>query len=163
MANDRQKRVTKAATELTDMQRAFVREYVQDWRPTEAAVRAGYSRRCAKVTACRLLAKPKIRAELDKYRQEMTQRAWLSVEKVLADLEEIRQRALDDRDYKAATKAAELLGRHLSMWTERVEHTIEHRGGIQMTLCSAEHARRILRESLAHDDDDVIDHDDDAD
>ena len=147
---------------LTDMQRAFVAEYLKDFNAKEAAVRAGYSPRNARALGSRLMSKPQVRAELDKYREQVQARAWLTVEKVLADLEEIRQRAVDAGDYRAATKAAELLGRYLSMWTERVEHTVEHRGGIQMTLCSAERARRILRESLAHDDD-VIDHDDDAD
>lgn len=51
---------------LTRKQRAFVAEYVKDWNGTQAAIRAGYSKRTANEQAARLLANVSIRAEVDR-------------------------------------------------------------------------------------------------
>lgn len=45
---------------LNDRQARFAHEYVVDLNGTQAAIRAGYSKRGADVTACRLLGDPRI-------------------------------------------------------------------------------------------------------
>ena len=47
--------------DLTDMQEAFVREYMVDWNGTKAAIRAGYSPKSASGIAYQLLQKTPIR------------------------------------------------------------------------------------------------------
>jgi Terminase small subunit len=50
---------------LTKRQAAFVKEYVaRDFNGTQAVIAAGFSEKGASVTACRLLAHPKIKAAL---------------------------------------------------------------------------------------------------
>jgi phage terminase small subunit len=52
------------ARRLTKKQRVFIEEYLQCWNASEAARRAGYSERSARVTASKLLTKANIQAEI---------------------------------------------------------------------------------------------------
>jgi phage terminase small subunit len=51
---------------MTGRQRLFVLEYLKDLNATQAAIRAGYAARSAKVTACRLLTNTNLQAEIQK-------------------------------------------------------------------------------------------------
>lgn len=51
---------------LTDKQKRFCDEYLCDMNATQAAIRAGYSKRTAYRTGCDNLKKPQIRAYIDK-------------------------------------------------------------------------------------------------
>lgn len=60
---------------LTKKQRVFIEEYLQCWNATEAARRAGYAERSARVTASRLLTKDNIQEEIQKRIDEMAMSA----------------------------------------------------------------------------------------
>ena len=51
---------------LTARQEAFCREYLLDLNGTQAATRAGYASKSASARACRLLAMPRIGAEIER-------------------------------------------------------------------------------------------------
>ncbi len=51
-------------SKLTGKQRAFVREYIKDFNATQAAIRAGYSPRCAGTIGTENMQKPLIREAL---------------------------------------------------------------------------------------------------
>ena len=51
---------------FTKKQRVFVEEYLQCWNAAEAARRAGYSERTARIQASKLLTKPNIQEEISK-------------------------------------------------------------------------------------------------
>ena len=51
---------------FTKKQRVFVEEYLQCWNAAEAARRAGYSERTARIQASKLLTKPNIQEEIQK-------------------------------------------------------------------------------------------------
>jgi phage terminase small subunit len=55
---------------LNNKQRAFVTEYVKDWNGTQAAIRAGYSKRTANEQAAQLLAKLSIQEEIGRIQSE---------------------------------------------------------------------------------------------
>ena len=60
---------------LTPKQRRFVEEYLVDLNATQAAIRAGYSKKTAEVQGCRLLSNVKVArkiAEAQKARSERT-------------------------------------------------------------------------------------------
>ena len=67
-------------------QQRFVEEYLVDLNGTQAAIRAGYRPRSAKVTASRLLSKANIRTAVAEERAEAAAKAGLSVEGVLTEL-----------------------------------------------------------------------------
>ena len=71
---------------LTSRQRLFVRECIKDSNGTQAAIRAGYSHRCAAERASLLLDKPNISAAIEARRATMLARTDISVERVLREL-----------------------------------------------------------------------------
>jgi len=119
------------AAKLTDKQRAFCREYMIDLNATKAAVRAGYSKKGAEVTASKLLRVAKVQSVIEKLRHESEQRTQIKADDILRSIKSIADDAsqLVRRDDgtksmlnpMAALRAYELLGKHLAMWTERRE------------------------------------------
>jgi phage terminase small subunit len=71
---------------LTPRQQLFVHEYLTDFKATEAAVRAGYSRRSAHVTASRLLRKSQIREAIVQGKEAAADRASITIDGVLEQL-----------------------------------------------------------------------------
>lgn len=81
---------------LTRKQERFVNEYLVDLNGTQAAIRAGYSKKSAGVIANELLKKPKIEGKIDARRAEIQQKLEISQERVLG--EEKRLAFCDPRD-----------------------------------------------------------------
>jgi len=73
-------------TALTEKSRAFLREYLKDFDASKAAIRAGYSPRSARFTACKMLQKPDIAAELKRMTDKATNRAEVTVDRILQEL-----------------------------------------------------------------------------
>lgn len=134
---------------LSPRQERFVQEYLVDLNASQAALRAGYSKKNHMSIGAQLLMKTHIKEAIAERKRQLEARAWLTTEKVLADLEELRQRALADGDYRSATKASELHGKYLGMWTERVEQQVTHSGSVAVSMCRPEEAKRILEEALS--------------
>ena len=105
---------------LTPKQAKFMREYLKTLDGKQAAIRAGYSPKAAKVTACRLLTNANLRAVLDRKQAEAAKRAELTHQKIVDNLVEDRQWARQARQIGAAVRADELLGKHLGMFSERI-------------------------------------------
>lgn len=64
----------------------FCQEYVIDSNGTKAAIRAGYSKTCAKVQACRMLTKDNIKARIDVLRGEIMERNKLKADDIIEEL-----------------------------------------------------------------------------
>ena len=77
---------------LTKKQRVFIEEYLQCWNATEAALRAGYSKRSAGQIASRLLKKDNIAEEIEKRISEKA----MSADEVLIRLAEHARVKVDD-------------------------------------------------------------------
>ena len=96
---------------LNDKQTAFVREYAVDFNATQAAIRAGYSKKTAGQQAHELLKNLEIKAQLAESRQK-------SAEKTETDTnwvrERLREEATDFRpqaSHSARIRAVELLAK----------------------------------------------------
>ena len=106
---------------MTAKQQAFVREYLIDFNATAAAKRAGYSPRTADRSGPRLLGNVGIQAALQDAIQARAKRAELDADVVVEALRDFLEMA--DAPVAARIRAAELLGKHLGMFTERVSVT----------------------------------------
>jgi phage terminase small subunit len=130
-----------AVNPLTPKQGLFVMEYVVDLNGKQAAVRAGYSARTAEVQASRLLSHVKVQAAIRKAQESLVERVELSQEWVIDRLKEIVERSmasvpvLDAKGEKTgvysfqgtvANRALELLGKHMGMFVDRKEFTVNH-------------------------------------
>ncbi len=114
-------------------QSRFCKEYLVDLNATQAAIRAGYSAKTARQIGDEHLSKPDIAAAVAAGMAARSQRTTITQDKVLADLEAVKQNAMSkttDKDgnvrmtsYTAALKACELQGRHLGMWNDRIAVT----------------------------------------
>lgn len=71
---------------MTPKQLRFVEEYLIDLNATQAAIRAGYSKRSAEVTGARLLRNAKVIAALSKRQQERSERTQVTADAVIAEL-----------------------------------------------------------------------------
>lgn len=71
---------------LSDKQKAFVAEYLIDLNATAAAIRAGYSKRSAEVTANRLLRNAKIAREIERKAKDREKRTQITQDRVLEEL-----------------------------------------------------------------------------
>jgi phage terminase small subunit len=71
---------------LTPKQKRFVEHYLIDPNATQAALRAGYSKRTAKVIGSENLSKPSIAAAIAAKQQEIAEKNGLSAQKVIGEL-----------------------------------------------------------------------------
>jgi phage terminase small subunit len=125
---------------LTPKQSLFVKEYLVDLNATQAAIRAGYSEKTAGAIGFENLQKPEIQAELQKGADERAERVGITADFVLGGIQQLVSRcvqaeAVRDKEgnetgeYKfdahAALKGYELLGKHLKLFTDKVEHSGE--------------------------------------
>ncbi|HEX2986138.1 MAG TPA: terminase small subunit [Caproiciproducens sp.] len=148
---------------MTNKQKRFCEEYLVDLNATQAAIRVGYSPDSASSIGSENLAKPEIRARIDKAIAEQSKRTGINADRVVRELARVAfvnpsdvinmdtatlkdDAAEDDtaavasikvktiptadgegveREIKLADKlkALELLGRHLGMFTDKVEHS----------------------------------------
>lgn len=104
----------------SERQLRFCAEYILDLNATQAAIRAGYSPRGAKVQGHWLLTNPNLSGIIQKSVEGRAKRLEIDADKVLTDIEEAREAAFDDGDWRGSLKGSELQGRHLKMFTDKV-------------------------------------------
>jgi phage terminase small subunit len=121
---------------LTNKQRRFASEYLVDLNATQAATRAGYSAKTANEQGARLLANVSVQAVIQASMKSREQRTEITQDYVLTTIKDTIERCAQavpvrDKDgaetgeYKfdagAVLKGAELLGKHLKMFTDKTE------------------------------------------
>lgn len=143
---------------LTDKQRRFCEEYMVDNNGTQAAIRAGFAKESAKQTAHRFKKHKVVQEYIEYLMDQAARRNDVSVDYVLSNLKEVAQRCLQaepvlDRegnhtgeyrfDSSGANKALELIGKHLKMFTDKVEATGKDGGPLYSELTDEQVNARI--------------------
>ena len=104
---------------LTPKQQAFIAEYMIDLNATQAAIRAGYSPATARMIGYENLTKPYIAKIIEKAMNERTASNGITADYVLNGIKAIAEReGVREND---TLKAFELLGKHLKLFTEKLE------------------------------------------
>ena len=126
---------------LTEKQKQFCYEYLVDYNGTKAATRSGYSEKTACSQANRLLRNVEVLACVRKLQEEKTQRLIVTPAWVVQKLVDVTEKAMQavpvmqydyeekellptgeyEFDSRGATKALELIGKHLGMFVEKIE------------------------------------------
>lgn len=144
---------------LNERQQRFIDEYIIDLNATQAAIRAGYSKRTARSQGQRLLTNVDIKQAIDKRLQEKTDELIMKQDEILVRLsEQARREAVDHQvvvvekpsfdengnflgvekkpevvevptQNKDAIKALELLGKRYMMWTDKQQ--VDVAGAVQ--------------------------------
>ena len=108
---------------LNPKQQRFAREYLVDLNATQAAIRAGYSKAAARQQGSHLLSLPAIQSLINGKNQERAESVELTAASVIADLQRLALKAEAAEQFSAAAKCRELLGKHLRLFVDRVEHS----------------------------------------
>ena len=111
--------MAKDAGGLTPKQAAFVREYLVDLNATQAAIRAGYSKKTAGQIGEQNLKKLEVQQAIAKGQEKRSAKVELTAEVVINGL--MKEASADDGPTckTARVKAWELLGKHLGMMTDK--------------------------------------------
>ena len=104
---------------LTPKQQAFIGEYMIDLNATQAAIRAGYSPATARMIGYENLTKPYIAKIIEKAMNERSANNGITADYVLKGIKGIADK--EDARETDKLKAFELLGKHLKLFTEKIE------------------------------------------
>ncbi len=107
--------------ELTAKQKKFCLEYLKDFNAMRAARRAGYSKISKNTTVYALLKNPSIRQFIKSMKVEHVEKAQLTVEAILDEIQSIAFAIADGNLIKTADKlkALELMGRNLGIFSDK--------------------------------------------
>lgn len=155
---------------LTPKQQRFVEEYMVDLNATQAAIRAGYSAKTAHVQGPRLLGNVGVAAAIQSGVTKRAKRVEVTADYVFASIIETMERCKqaepvvdrrgepvmvetpDGGEARAYTfnaagvlKGAELLGKHLALFTDKVE-TIDKT--VRLEQQSPEELRNMLADRI---------------
>lgn len=118
---------------FTPREERFIDEYLIDLDRERAVVAAGYNAKNARSQAYQLLKRPRIAAEVKRRGELIAGKLNLTAESVLRDIDRIATKAENAREFGAAMRGRELLGKHLKMFSDRVEHTGANGGPMEFT------------------------------
>ena len=110
---------------MTPKMQRFVDEYIIDLNATQAAIRAGYSAKSAAQIADEILRKPQIRGAIEKRQGKIRERAEITLDDILRELDENRVAALSAKTPQAgaATAATVAKAKLLGLIVDKVEAT----------------------------------------
>ena len=114
-------------SELEEKQKMFCKEYLVDFNGTQAAIRAGYSKKTARSIASENLTKPNIQAYLKELIDSRNKRTQITQDDVIADIIKVKDRCMQNEvvldkegnetgiykfDSNGANKALDMLMKH---------------------------------------------------
>lgn len=129
----------RSSLKLSDKQELFCQEYLKDLNATQAARRAKYSDRTAHKAGAKLMSKAHVVERIQSLMNKRSAKLEITADKVLKDIEDVRVRCMQgepvlDREghetgewkfeAHAALKASELQGKHIKMFSEKVDHSV---------------------------------------
>ena len=128
---------------LTQKQQRFVDEYIISGNATQAAIRAGYSKKTARFVGAENLTKPNIKDELEKRNAEIKSQKTMDMQEVMERLAAIaRGETVEQQVTNKGTvveiepkisdqiRAMELIGKRYGAWTDKKEVT----GGLEINV-----------------------------
>ena len=127
---------------MTLKQQRFADEYIITGNATQAAIKAGYSKKTAKVIANENLTKPYIKKYIDERLAQLESEKIASQQEVLSYLSSVMRGEMTEQTLRSVgesgqviaeidvgakdrIKAAELLGKRYKLWTDKSEIDIQ--------------------------------------
>lgn len=119
---------------LTPKQQRFVEEYLIDLNATQAYIRAGFSEKLANTNAAKLLQNTTIAKAIEDARKEVSEKALITTEMVVKGLLKEAQDNSEGSTQSARVSAWAHLGKHIGMFTDKVQHSGDPNNPINMNL-----------------------------
>lgn len=116
---------------LNEKQKQFCEEYIIDLNGTQAAIRAGYSKKTANEQAAQLLAKLSIQEYICELKNKRSERVKYSQDELMRDILEVKNRCMQANpvldkegnetgvwkfDSNGANKALDMLAKHVGFY-----------------------------------------------
>lgn len=128
----------KGVVAMNARQKRFCDEYLIDCNATQAAIRAGYSKKTARVIATRLLADVAIKSQIDEQLEQLHSKKVANAQEVVEFLTAVMRGEHTEQTLKFVgdgiqtitridvgakdrIKAAELLGKRYGIWKDSIE------------------------------------------
>ncbi len=122
-------------SDLTPKQAGFVEEYLIDLNATQAAIRAGYSKKTANEQGAQLLAKLSIRQAVAEAQAIRSKRTAITQDEVIQGLKKEATLEGEGSSHSARVSAWAHLGKHLGMFTDNLnlggEVTVAHEQALE--------------------------------
>ena len=128
---------------LTQKEQLFADAYLRHGETMRAYLDAGYSERSARCNAYKIIKRPKVAAYIQLKQKEMREANMLTVQRVVDRLKSIAETCESEGRWADAIKAWNLLGKHLGMFTERVNIQAEIEASLSGKDVDAEITRLI--------------------
>ncbi len=120
---------------LKAKQEKFCEEYMIDLNATQAAIRAGYSKKCAGTQGAENMQKPAILDRIATLREEQASRTLVDADFVIKGLLQVHGRCMQEEavmdsdgptgefkfEHSGANRSLELLGKHLGMFATKLD------------------------------------------
>ena len=154
---------------LTAKQKLFCHEYLIDLNATQAAIRAGYSKKTAKAIGSENLTKPDILEYINKAKEERIEEVKVDANWVLQAAVEVHERCMQHEEVKdqdgvgtgeykfehaGANRSLELIGKHVSVqaFPSKIEVTGPNGGPIEQVIMDKDEYKKMREEMLKDDD-----------
>ena len=105
---------------LTPKQARFVEEYLVDLNATQAAIRAGYSKKTARQVASENLTKPDIQEAIAAAQDDRSERTGITQDEVIQGLKKEATLEGEGSSHSARVAAWAHLGKHLGIFTDNL-------------------------------------------
>lgn len=113
----------KGAKKLSDNEARFVQEYMVDLSQMNAVIRSGNKSKNPRQIGWQLMQRAHVRAAIEAEMKKLADSLQISAKSVLWDIQRVATKAEEDGDLSTALKGRELLGKHLKLFTDKVELT----------------------------------------
>ncbi len=147
---------------LTEKQNRFCKEYLVDMNATQAAIRAGYSKKTANRIASENLSKPGIQKHLSQLINQQEKRTEINADSVINRLDQIANRCMQEVPVivngvktgehrfnpTGAIRALELLGKHYGLFTNRHEYIASDGSFIHYKDMTDEELEEIIKKGI---------------
>lgn len=129
---------------LNEKQKMFCNEYIVDFNGTQAAIRAGYSKKTANEQAAQLLAKLSIQTYLKELIEKRNERTKITQDEVVRDIVEVKNRCMQkvpviryDKEGKDYVQVQDENGRDIWQFdaqgaNKALDMLMKHTGGYEL-------------------------------
>ena len=143
------KKTTKGINSVRERQDRFIQEYLIDQKPAQAYIRAGYSKKCARQNAHRLLTTNEyVIKRITEETAKLAVKMGITRETIATEAEQHRLTALASKDLGAANAALVIKAKCYGLQTDRLK-TEEVERERELTEAEQAEARRIAQIRLA--------------
>lgn len=124
---------------LSDKQLRFCQEYTVDRNATQAAIRAGYSKRSARNQANRLMTNDDIKKHIHELHSRQEKRIKVSSDNILEELSKVAltQLPVSEMKWSDKMKALELMGKYFNLLSGTNRDTTKDMSAIRERLFQA--------------------------